>query len=205
MLFFYCRHDDSQRNNFVAVARGLISQILCQNDMLLSYLYEKASTSGEAVLTGPSLVKEILSMVIKNCERTYIILDGLDECNRDDRKEITSWFRDLIDSLSPTDFGSIRCLFISQDDGPGRKDLSMLPTLKIRSEDNRCDIEVYATAWRKKIQEKFGLQDDNRDEIAGRIVTASGGKTFSRGRLLSQSFTNPLTSTNLKACSYWQS
>ena len=78
----------------------------------------------------------------------------------------------------------------------------MLLTLKIRSEDNRCDIEVYATAWSKKIQEKFGLQDDKRDEIAVRIVTASGGKTFSRGRLLSQSFTKPLTSTNLKACSY---
>ena len=174
--------------------------------MLLSYLYEKASTSGEAVLTGPSLVKEILSMAVKNCERTYIIIDGLDECNRDDRKEITSWFRDLIDSLSPTDFGSIRCLFISQDDGPGRKDLSMLPTLKIRSEDNRCDIEVYANVWSKKIQEKFELQDDNRDEIAGRIATASGGRTFARGQLLTFSkLTKPLTSTKLKVCSYWQS
>lgn len=196
VLFFYCRHDDSQRNSFVAVARGLISQILCQNDMLLSYLYEKASTSGEAVLTGPSLVKEILSMAIKNSERTYIILDGLDECNREDRKEITSWFRDLIDSPSRTDFGSIRCLFISQDDGPGRKDLSMLPTLKIRGEDNRCDIELYANAWSKKIQEKFELQDDNRDEIAGRIVTASGGM-FLLAKLISRNLLDQTSQDSL--------
>ncbi len=47
VVFFYCKHGDSQRNTFLAVARSILLQLLRHNGSLLSYLFEAACTSGE--------------------------------------------------------------------------------------------------------------------------------------------------------------
>lgn len=57
VVFFYCKHEDPQRNNFTAIARGMLVQLLRQNFGLQPYFYEKALMSGEIVLESPSLAK----------------------------------------------------------------------------------------------------------------------------------------------------
>lgn len=117
---------------------------------------KKHRGGGELVLTSSKLAKELLETAFKSCKKTYIILDGLDECNREQRKEISTWFRELVDGLPREEMDAIRCLFVSQDDGFAQKDLSMIPLLKITSNGNKRDIEVYTRAGFLKIQDKFG-------------------------------------------------
>ena len=155
-LCFYCKHTDEQRNGCLAVARSLISQVLPKNDAILNYLYEEASKSGEACLPTATLAKTLLEVVLKSCKLVYIVLDGLDEYSREDRKEVTSWFQQLISGLPKKDYGAIRCLFISQEDGYARKDLSMLSTIKITHTDNGADIKRFCEHWHRQIEAKFG-------------------------------------------------
>jgi hypothetical protein len=172
-VFFYFKYGDVSRNSFLAVARGILSQLLRSNrsnDSLLLYVDEKASASGEAILSNPKLAKELLETSFKSCKKTYIILDGLDECNRDERKEISTWFCQLVDCLPREDMDAIRCLFVSQDDGYARKDYSMLPSMKLTAADNKTDIETYTTTWHRRIQDKFKPFDSNLDVAS--IVTA---------------------------------
>ncbi|KAI0376807.1 hypothetical protein F5Y04DRAFT_273551 [Hypomontagnella monticulosa] len=175
--FFYCSEADPLRNNFISIARGLLSQLLVQDDSLLLLMDDKMSTkSGDPVLSSAVLAKELLEISLKS-RKTYIILDGIDECSRDQRKEICIWFIKLVDSLPRTKMDEIRCLFISQDDGIARKDLSVLPSIKIATENTRDDIETFAVIRKDLIEERFGTFNKEELDIV-RVVTARSQGMF---------------------------
>ena len=138
-----------------SICTGLLAQLLCQDESLLLYFDQQMSTkSGEAVLSSISMAKEILAVALKS-RKTYIILDGIDECNRDQRKDICSWFSLIVDSLPNDRMDDIRCIFISQDDGIARKDFLMLPSIKISPDDSKGDIEAFAKRWHDRIVKRF--------------------------------------------------
>jgi len=128
VAFFYFGHGDPERDKFVPMATAILSQLLTQDPSLLLHVEKISTSSGQAVLSSRSLAKELLETALKS-RKTYVILDGIDECTRDDRKEVCTWFRSFADSLPTAKQDEIRCLFVSQDDGFARKDLAMLPTL----------------------------------------------------------------------------
>lgn len=98
VVYFYCKHGDSMRDSFMAVIRGILVQILRENDDLLPYLYEKASISGEPILRSPELARELLETALRSLAKVYVIIDGLDECDKNEQKKIITWFRSTIDS-----------------------------------------------------------------------------------------------------------
>lgn len=162
------------------MAKSLISQILPSNNSILDYLYEKASKSGETVLSTTVLAKELLEVALKSCAKVYIVLDGLDEYLRDDRKELACWFQQLIAGLPKADFGSIRCLFISQEDGFARKDLSMLSQIKITPAANKADIESFCKDWHDKIEAKFGPLEKAEHHVTNIITARAQGKPLAQ-------------------------
>ncbi|KAH8691089.1 hypothetical protein GQ44DRAFT_636325, partial [Phaeosphaeriaceae sp. PMI808] len=178
VAFFYCKYRDPQRNTFIAVARGILAQLTTQNKNLLPYIYEKASESGQKSLSTSALAKELLEAALRSYNTLggyhtlYIIIDGLDECEREDRKEIVSWFRRVI---TPAEADDLRCLFISQDDGIARKDFSKLPSYKITDGDNRRDIVIFCELWAERIQQRFHLPSTPSPYIVDTIVQRAGG------------------------------
>ncbi|KAK5056111.1 hypothetical protein LTR84_012664 [Exophiala bonariae] len=182
-LCFYCRYTDEQKNGFLAVAKSLISQVLPKNDSVLDYLYEEVSKSGEASLTTIALAQTLLEVVLKSCKLVYIVLDGLDEYAREDRKELVTWFQQLIAGLPRNDHGAIRCLFVSQDDGYGRKDFSMLSTIKITHADNNADIKRFCEHWHERIEVKFGKLQERQHHVAN-VVSARAQGMFLFAKLV---------------------
>lgn len=180
LSFFYCKYQDTERNTFLAVARGILSQLLRQDETLLPYLYEKASKSGQTVLQSNALAKELLTTSVKNCKRLYVILDGIDECDRDNRKEIVSVLEEISESFPPEDADSFRCMFVSQDDSLARKDFSKMVSLKITESDVKKDIRTYAAAWSAKIQSKFELTAERQNFIEDSITAKADGKPHYR-------------------------
>ncbi|RYP68514.1 hypothetical protein DL769_005502 [Monosporascus sp. CRB-8-3] len=200
VAFFYCAQGDATRDSFISVATGILSQLLAQDHTILLYLDEKMSTkSGEAVLSSSVLAKELLQVSLKS-RKTYIILDGIDECNRDQRKEICTWFRSVVDSLPRTKVDEIRCLFISQDDGFARKDLSMLPSIKITAEDNKGDIETFARDWHRRIEDKFGRLDTAEYNVANIVTPRSQGMFIFAKLVLENLYEQPSRRHLLEEC-----
>lgn len=177
VAFFYCAENDPTRDNFAAVARAILSQLLVQDDNLLLVLDEKMSAGGEAILSSSRLAKDLLQLALKS-RKTFIVIDGIDECPRDHRREICTFFRNVVDSLPKTTMDEIRCLFVSQDDGIARKDLSMLPTIKITADCNRQEIAAFAKIWQIRIEEKFGTFSEQELDIAAVVTARSQGNRF---------------------------
>jgi len=176
--FFYCKYEDDQRNSFISVARGILSRLFHADESLLPYLYEKASKSGQIALSTVNLAKELLETSIRNCQKVYIIIDGIDECERDERKEIVSFFEKISTSLLPNDADSFRCMFVSQDDSFARKDFAGMVSLMITESDIRKDIRKYVSVWSEKIRHKFDLPDENRKFIEDNVTEKAEGTSM---------------------------
>ncbi|OCL10848.1 hypothetical protein AOQ84DRAFT_425849, partial [Glonium stellatum] len=153
VVFFYCKHNDPERNTFCAIAKDILAQLLNANDGLLPYILEKAASSGHTVLQSLDLAKHLLEIALKSLEKVYVVIDGLDECERKEKKKITTWFREMIDDLAGTDSDNLRCLFFSQDDGEIGKLLAAKASIvKITAHDTKADIEKYISIQSEKIQ-----------------------------------------------------
>ncbi|KAK7734079.1 hypothetical protein SLS63_004364 [Diaporthe eres] len=171
IAFFYCKHKDTSRNSFLAVTKGLLLQLLNQNKHLVQYFYEKSSNCGETSLHTRVLAGELLRVALSCSKRTYIVVDGLDECDTKERKYVVEFFRNTVEALPVADMDSIRCLFVSQDDREARKDLSNIPSINICPSDTKHDIHSFVMIWKDKIESKFGDLQGTRYDIA-KIVTA---------------------------------
>lgn len=175
VLFFYFKHDDYDRNNFLSMARTLLMQILDQHPHTLDYFYGKCCDAGGNVLISRGLMEELLAFALKNCENVYIVLDGLDECcSRDERREIVTWFRDTIGDFPPDARKNIRCLFISQHDS-ARKDFRDLPSIAVDSHNNEEDIEAFCESRSMDLVEKLGITEQRAKEIATFVSASAGG------------------------------
>ncbi|KAF5549979.1 zinc finger C2H2-type integrase DNA-binding protein [Fusarium napiforme] len=168
VLFFYCKQSLPEHNTFLALARSFILQLLDQDKSLLLYLHGKHCDSNEAVLSSIPLAQEMLKFLLSSCKSAYIIVDGLDECEREERKVITQWFCHLVESLPENAPDRLRCLFVSQDDRIGTKDLQGLAKINIEPQDNKQDILVYSRVQANELRRKF----DFSEEESGRIAIA---------------------------------
>ncbi|KAF5577104.1 zinc finger domain-containing protein [Fusarium pseudoanthophilum] len=176
VLFFYCKQSLPGQNTFLSLARSFILQLLNQDRSLLLYLYRKHCDSNEAVLSSEPLVKEILQFLLSSCRSGYIIIDGLDECEREERKLITQWFRNLVESLPENAPDRLRCLFVSQDDRIGIKDLQGLAKINIEPQDNKQDVLVYSRAQAEELTRKFDFSEEESSRIAIRVTESVKGR-----------------------------
>ncbi|CAO2653806.1 Nn.00g032170.m01.CDS01 [Neocucurbitaria sp. VM-36] len=184
VLYFYCKYRNPEQDNFRAVARTILAQMLKQDRDLLAYFYEKCCESGEAVLESCTNIESLLKEGFDNCKSVYIVIDGLDECSRNNRKDITQWLRILVEDLPTSEPERIRCMFVSQDDGPARKDFSGLASLKIQSGDNKADIELYCRTQAEKLTlPPFSLAQERATAIA-KTVSKSGVGMFLLTKLI---------------------
>lgn len=176
VAFFYCRYLDSARNTFLAVARGILSQLLSKDDSLLTYLYEKVSTSGQVTLSLENTAQELLQTSLKAFEKLYIVIDGLDECESDQRQQIVSFFKETWELLPSADEDSLRCMFISQDDNIARKDFASMTSIRITEHHTRKDIVQFVARRSMIIKQKFDLTADRQQWIQDQVTKSADGE-----------------------------
>ncbi|KAH6702884.1 hypothetical protein BKA61DRAFT_619706 [Leptodontidium sp. MPI-SDFR-AT-0119] len=174
VIYFYCNYQDPQRKTFVAVARALLVQLLNLNDELLPYLYDKCIGSGQVSLVSSQLYKELLETALKTGSiQTFIVIDGLDECDPLERNAILSFLTPIVKAEGPT--GRLRALIVSQDENDIRKVFRGSPVLKLMDAHNKSDIEGYADHWCSEIQKKFGLPVETIQYIRTAVCEGSDG------------------------------
>lgn len=176
-IYFYCRHDDPYRNTFLALARSLLYQILKDNPDILDHLYE-ASTKSVKTLRSTETSKRLLKDALMGIDNTFVVVDGLDECKRDEQRTMINFFEDFFSSQPFSGQTNLRCLLVSQDDAVPHRLLSSFPTIKIKPDDNKSDIEIYVNHRSKDIQSKFELGGEMTRDISTKVQRNAGGRIF---------------------------
>ncbi|TVY78217.1 C2H2 finger domain transcription factor crzA [Lachnellula suecica] len=172
-LFFYCKYLDNERRTFLAVARSMLSQLLDAHDDLLPYLYDQCISSGQVSLVSGQTSLELLKTCLESVGQTYIVVDGIDECEIPERKAILSFFTSLIENdVVP---GRLRGLFVSQDENDIRKLLRTASVLRLTEDHNKSDIEAYTSHWLNKISIKFGISAATSTHIKTAILNGCDG------------------------------
>jgi hypothetical protein len=174
--FFYCKHEDPQRTTFIAVLKGILSQLLRWDDDLLPWCYEKFLTSGQLVLSSENLCKELLRALLLGAPKTFIIIDGLDECNRSDWKPLLNFLAEIVNVCDVQVPGKLRVMIISQNEDNIRNNLRTFSEIALKANDNELDIQKYVQGWCRKIQEKFELEDEETDYICRSTCYRASGK-----------------------------
>ncbi|KAL8303462.1 hypothetical protein RB597_005051 [Gaeumannomyces tritici] len=174
VAFFYCSEGDPTRREFIPIARSMLAQLVAQDETLILHCESKMSSQNgkvpQNVLSDPKLAKDLLETALKS-RKTYVVLDGIDECDREQRKDICHWFRETVDKLPATAHDDIRCLFVSQDDGIARKDLSLISTLSLTAEKSEREIKEFSTHHQSQLELQFPSLGNYGLDLA-RIVTA---------------------------------
>ena len=173
--YFYCRDGDPEKDNCTSIFRGLLNQLLGQCRDLLPYCHDKHLSSGELTLASANLAKNLLEVFCQKIPKQYIIIDGLDECDLAERKLVLSFFNTMVDRCDAQQPGKLRVLFVSQDYNDIRKALPTAAIISLGPMDNENDIKLYVEIWAVKIQQKFGLRNDQIDWVKTSTCTRAKG------------------------------
>lgn len=175
ILFFYNKYGDAKRNTFIGVMRSLLAQMLKMRPILLPYMFEESSRSGTSSLEDEGLAKALFQVALQTFDHLFVVLDGLDECLKGEKKLITTFFRTLVELPNSNAPVALRCCFFSQDDNDTSELLKGIPAFTVMSDHNSEDICAYCKLRAQKIQKEFGYPEDKALEIAQKVATRADG------------------------------
>jgi hypothetical protein len=188
--YFYCKDGDPEMNNALDVYKGILNQLVAQHPYLVPHCYEKRLSGADVSLRSPALAKQLLEVLCAAIPKQYIIIDGLDECEPHERKEILKFFVKLAELSCETEpAGKLRVLFISQDYMEIRKIIveskAKPKILCLTPDHNRDDISNFVEYWVKKIQVKHDISPLQQDYIRCNTVSKARGM-FLYAKLVSE-------------------
>ena len=90
LAYFFCDDKDDRTNNAVAILRGLLYQILCQQPTLFGHLKSEYNKQGAKLFESRNALQTLWrilqsTLLESRLEEFYLIVDALDECDLDSR------------------------------------------------------------------------------------------------------------------------
>ena len=151
----------------------MLSQLLPQNPEILPYLYDECLRSAKVTLASPQDSAKLLSTVLQAVPKTFIVIDGIDECEQKERRAILNFFVSAINDCEP---GKIRGFFISQELSDIKTALHDSEALRLNEENSKVDIKNYVTRRAADIQERFKrMPNEARDHIVKLVCDGHDG------------------------------
>jgi hypothetical protein len=136
--------------------------------------------SGEPILRSLNLTTKMLQELCVTLEKTFIVIDGLDECSQVERKQTLDALMEIVAQCEHMNAGKLRLLVVSQDFLDIRRSFSgdnkmALKVVQISHEDNENDIFMYVKFWVDKIASKFELVKEVTDYLTNLTVANAKG------------------------------
>jgi hypothetical protein len=175
LAFFFSRPGDPSRNNFRAILRGLLIQLVHHHLNLIPEVYEKCTSSGEIILESIPALTALFETVFRSCTRPFIIIDGIDECEPIERKQILTYLSGIMSTIEKEGQQYAKILYTSRDEADIRKLLSMVSRREILLQDVEPDIKEYVLSMSFELQEMFELSDSWRHKIASIVSDRARG------------------------------
>ena len=149
LAYFFCDDKDDRTNNAVAILRGLLYQILCQQPNLFGHLkneYKKQKTKlFESRNAFQTLWRILQSMLLESkLEKVYLIVDALDECDYDSRTVLLRLIeKDSNEKMAETIPGpTLKWMLISRNDADIKEALFHSLDISLELNSNQVDVAV---------------------------------------------------------------
>jgi hypothetical protein len=159
--FVYCRDGDTNSDSALGILKGLAHQLLDdpeENDLILPVFYSRRMTGGDATLRSTQQARVLLEEGCNIVPKSFLIVDGLDECDPKERKEALVNLTQLVDNCNSLTPGSVRLLIVSQHFQDIQRGLEGTSTsklapkiIRLAERDVNSDITAYIRVWVDKI------------------------------------------------------
>lgn len=166
--YFYCRENDPAQNTCKAVCKCLLRQLIDHRRDLLPSCSEKRASKADEVLDDIGAAKALIELFCGVDMNQFIIIDGLDECRDEERKEIVQFLNDLVNGCDSYKPGKLRVLLVSRDLADMRKSMALAGILELDAGDTQKDIHRFVARKVARLQRKPKFRD-LKDEDAERI------------------------------------
>jgi hypothetical protein len=164
--YFYCNESDPQRRDALSILKGLLVQLITQDRTLIPYVYMRAKSSGQGTLMAHQLTQSLVNVCCERVPRQFIVIDGLDECCRQERQVLLTFLAEVIDRAEDDEPGNLRVLIVSQDEPDITETLSKesrarpsfsVGRIVIQKKHNEDEIERFVSLWTDRIEQRFRL------------------------------------------------
>lgn len=180
LSYFFCDASDSNFNNAASVLRGIVYSIIFQNSTALSYVRKRFKEFSKP-LSDPRLAWTVLQKIFigifsaMEYQKTYLIIDGLDEC-REDRAELLEFIVKISNSLP------VKWLISSRKWPAIKEILKTRPELlEVNLEDNEIDVcaavDLYISHQMQSLS-TIKQYDQKRKEAVEHHLRSKSNSTF---------------------------
>ncbi|KAI1849790.1 hypothetical protein JX266_004739 [Neoarthrinium moseri] len=136
---------------------------------LIAYLHDKKDASGQQNLSTEDAARPLLDLFFDVIPHQYIIIDGLDECDKAEIRQCLSLLTHVVSRQDNIEPGGLRLLVLSRDIQHIEKPLSgencTANILRIRSKDNEAAIEKYVMQRVGEFPQRLELSKDEKEKI----------------------------------------
>ena len=175
--YFYCNYDDESRNKSIEVLKSFLVQLIgndTPNSVAVEYMYNTILAIKTPRSTPKRVYKEMIQTVLKCYDDPWLAIDGLDECEPNERKEILSLITDLVESQE-LDVG-LRVLVASRNDGDIERSLQRSFHLNLTSLQLKGGIGIYVDLEAKKLGRKWQFDNVETQEIYKSVCDRTQGR-----------------------------
>lgn len=158
--------------------RGLLAQLIILAPDVLPYVYGEASASIERVLGSPETLMMLFDFVLGRLQKLWLVLDGLDECEKKERKKVLSWVSKITSDQSPT---RVQVFITSQDKSDLRhanSPLSGSPSISLHEAGHQDDIRAYVSRKAAKRRQQFDLPTEIEQDIVYKVTRNANGMSY---------------------------
>ncbi|KAJ4267531.1 hypothetical protein NW762_003638 [Fusarium torreyae] len=182
--FFYCQEDDNEHRTHLDILKGILLQMVNLDEYILPLCHDK-KTNGGVDLLDAAVVQKLIETFVEHSPRQYIVIDGIDECERTEIQQTARFFKDLVSRCdTQIKVGHLRVMFIGRETSETRKYLSGddCTSIPLKPEDNQDDIRAFV---QKKLPEfsksdhgtGFSLSDADKQDLE-RIICHQSQDSF---------------------------
>lgn len=178
LAYFYCNYREEARRDPTSIFRTLVKQLCVVNreeigslpESVLS-IYWKQQSDG----SGPLDLNHSRDLIVGLSARfsqTTIIIDALDECNRETRIDLFRMLKNILNSTM-----HIRIFLTGRCDGDIHQLLDDFPSHYIEACDNTADIKTYINAEIERCFQELRIPQDLKlkSEIISALVNGANG------------------------------
>lgn len=175
IAFFFCDYKNYKSQNLVEILSAFVVQLAQQNEAAFSFLedyYNHLRPTGGLQKERESYeLYDLLLRMIQQFEKTFIMIDGLDECG-DNTEEVAMHIRKLSEESPSTSIA-----VFSRDEQEIRDELTdEFSHIEIAAHKEDLDIYVRAEMSKRRQLRKIGIQDSNlSDEIRDKLISQAQG------------------------------
>lgn len=176
ILYFYCKYDQEAKQTFNRILRGLLNQLLDQDQALSESLLEEIQGTDSVKLRTTESLGRLIKQALASHDCAFFFIDGLDECSDAEARNTLDWFLLLTSEKCQGSTAKIKLMFSGQRDGVLDKKLEGHPSISLENSPHLEDVRRYCEGRSVTFRDKFGLDKDTIQEIVSKIANAAQGQ-----------------------------